>query len=309
MDDTTLVPPVFESSLSKSFIWYTVALALLVSVVVWSLAVVLISSSEKNMAAGLPSRLYFRQLLAGEHVATTPKAQLDGILFHIARQMVNYMYVVGDAQTKQAVVVDACWDVDSVMRIAQKDGMTVTSAVATHYHFDHIGGALPKKMGVPIELNIPGFKELNENYELPLYLHASEHDAASKQTGAPTSAMRPLVDGERVAVSDAVSLKVLHTPGHSMGGCCLVVEVDGTPAVCISGDTVFPGSCGRLDLPESNRDSMFDSLSRLRRDLTPDSLPIYPGHAYGGKSSTVGAEKARGLLREMSKEQWRAMHG
>ena len=261
------------------------------------------------MAAGLPSRLYFRQLLAGEHVATTPKAQQDGILFHIARQMVNYMYVVGDAQTKQAVVVDACWDVDSVMRIAQKDGMTVTSAVATHYHFDHIGGALPKKMGVPIELNIPGFKELNENYELPLYLHASEHDAASKQTGAPTSAMRPLVDGERVAVSDAVSLKVLHTPGHSMGGCCLVVEVDGTPAVCISGDTVFPGSCGRLDLPESNRDSMFDSLSRLRRDLTPDSLPIYPGHAYGGKSSTVGAEKARGLLREMSKEQWRAMHG
>lgn len=255
-------------------------------------------------------RLYFRQLLAGEHVAVTPKRQEEGVVFHIARQMVNFMYVVGDAVTKQCVVVDACWDVDGVVRAAQKDGMEVQKAVATHFHWDHIGGKLPEKLGVPIPgLSIPGFKELHANYQLPLYLHASEHAAAAAQTGAPASAFHDLADGTRLAISENVALRVIHTPGHSKGGCCLVVEVDSVPALCLSGDTVFPGSCGRLDLPESDRGDMYGSLQRLRAQLQPDSLEIYPGHAYGGEKSTVGREKANGLLKEMSRDMWDAMHG
>ena len=67
-------------------------------------------------------------------------------------------------------------------------------------------------------------------------------------------------------------------------------------------DTVFPGSCGRLDLPGSDARVMYDSLRRLA--ALPESLVIFPGHGYNGASSTIGAEKRTGLLRPMTREQW-----
>ena len=70
----------------------------------------------------------------------------------------------------------------------------------------------------------------------------------------------------------------------------------------ITGDTVFPGSCGRLDLPGSDARVMYDSLRRLA--ALPESLVIFPGHGYNGASSTIGAEKRTGLLRPMTREQW-----
>ena len=74
----------------------------------------------------------------------------------------------------------------------------------------------------------------------------------------------------------------------------------------LTGDTVFPGSCGRLDLPGSSTDAMFESLQHLREALD-DALPLFPGHAYSGASSTVAQEKAAGLLRPLTKSQWRRM--
>jgi hypothetical protein len=74
----------------------------------------------------------------------------------------------------------------------------------------------------------------------------------------------------------------------------------------LSGDTVFPGSCGRLDLPGSDPGIMYDSLRTLA--ALPDALPVYPGHSYGGSSSTIGREKATGLLRDdISRTQWMRM--
>ena len=73
----------------------------------------------------------------------------------------------------------------------------------------------------------------------------------------------------------------------------------------ITGDTVFPGSCGRLDLPESDSKIMYDSLRKLA--FLPDALPIYPGHSYGGSSSTIGKEKREGLLKSFSRGQWEDM--
>ena len=78
----------------------------------------------------------------------------------------------------------------------------------------------------------------------------------------------------------------------------------GADAVMV-GDTIFPGSCGRLDLPDSDIDQMFDSLATLR--ALDDSLVVYPGHAYSGASTTIGREKANGLLRPFTREQWRQM--
>ena len=102
---------------------------------------------------------------------------------------------------------------------------------------------------------------------------------------------------------------MLHTPGHSGGSVCVCVRPkDGGEPVCLmSGDTIFPGSCGRLDLPDSSKEQMYQSLVKLR--ALNESIKVYPGHAYSGPSTTIGKEKVQGLLRPFSREQWNSMHG
>ena len=86
--------------------------------------------------AGLgPSSLYFRQLCPGDEIATSGSE-----LHAMARSMNNFIYVIGDRDTREAVVIDACWDVEGVVEAVRADGMNITKAFATHYHFDHIGG-------------------------------------------------------------------------------------------------------------------------------------------------------------------------
>ena len=80
---------------------------------------------------------------------------------------------------------------------------------------------------------------------------------------------------------------------------------EGEPRCLLSGDTIFPGSCGRLDLPDSDVNAMFDSLATLR--ALSDGLQVFPGHAYGGASTTIGAEKRGGLLRPFSKQEFMRM--
>jgi glyoxylase-like metal-dependent hydrolase (beta-lactamase superfamily II) len=121
--------------------------------------------------------------------------------------------------------------------------------------------------------------------------------------------LAPLEHGQVLPLGEAGSMEVLHTPGHSSGSVCYHAKpsAEGAwePRVMV-GDTIFPGSCGRLDLPESNVDDMFESMELLRR--LDDSLPVFPGHAYSGASTTIGREKATGLLRPFTRQQWTQMH-
>ena len=108
-------------------------------------------------------------------------------------------------------------------------------------------------------------------------------------------------------------LEWIHTPGHSPGGMCVKVSVGDSatstagstakPLLLLSGDTLFPGSCGRLDLPGADALVMYDSLAKLRS--LPDELPVFPGHGYGGRHTTIGQEKRQGLLQPMSRDEWR----
>lgn len=93
------------------------------------------------------------------------------------------------------------------------------------------------------------------------------------------------------------SIKVLHTPGHTRGSACFLVNGNRL----FSGDTLFNGSCGRLDFHDSCRDAMFNSLQVTLAGLDDDVI-VFPGHFYGGDYTSIGAERTRGLLRKMEKE-------
>ena len=275
-------------------------------------------------AAALHPDLYFRQVRAGDQIALDASE-----LSAFARQMNNFMYLVGDRRTGDCVVVDGCWAPDELAALAAADNMTLRAAIATHYHWDHIGGAVDLgRRGGAGKVVVPGLAELlAPPHDLPAHVPHWELDAAAAQIGVAPDALRPLADGQCMAVG-GFGLEFLHTPGHSPGSMCIRVSAglrgganatdgaanatddaadatddDGPEDVLlITGDTVFPGSCGRLDLPGSDARVMYDSLRRLA--ALPESLVIFPGHGYNGASSTIGAEKRTGLLRPMTREQW-----
>jgi glyoxylase-like metal-dependent hydrolase (beta-lactamase superfamily II) len=259
--------------------------------------------------------LWFRQLQPGRDIALTPRADrpMEGLVFQCAKQMQNFIYLLGDARTRKCFVVDACWDTDGILAYVKRCKMELVGAVATHYHFDHTGGLVPAQMVAMVfgpfarDTTLCGLKEMRQA-GLPVYIHATEVERIAKQCSLDEADVTPLVQGQKVVLGDGPAhLQVLHTPGHSGGSVCLMFTAgDGAGAHSIMvGDTIFPGSCGRLDLPDSDIDQMFDSLATLR--ALDDSLVVYPGHAYSGASTTIGREKANGLLRPFTREQWRQM--
>ena len=259
---------------------------------------------------------YFRQLLPGRDICVDAKNPVEAQIFGAAVQMQNFIYLVGDARTRQCAVIDACWDVDGIIAVAKKDKMSITRAVATHYHFDHVGGVPPPPFDA-MGIKVPGLRDFVVGRGLPAVCHAEDAAAIAKACDLSPADAKNLgvVSGDRgdlVRVGD-VRATFLHTPGHSPGSLvvCIDGEQRGAPGngagVVISGDTIFPGSCGRLDLPDASVERMFDSLARCARELRDDAV-VYPGHDYNGASSTVAREKREGMLRPFTKTQWMAMH-
>lgn len=256
--------------------------------------------------AGTHHPLYFRQLLSGRDHCTNPDPSKphQQMIFQYAKSMQNYQYLVGDAITKECVVIDPCWDVEGIVQASKFDGMNIVAGLATHYHFDHVGGRVPKWMKRRVFQGhsdtpsiVPGVKEIHD-MGAPVYIHSLELKKLSDDTGVPRDALRKMKQDQIIMVGKT-HLRVIHTPGHSGGSVCLLVTRDGgqTPDLLISGDTIFPGSCGRTDLPESNSRHMMQSLMRLSTDATLiDSLKVYGGHAYSGPFTTIGEERERGVL-------------
>lgn len=246
--------------------------------------------------------IFFAKLLTGREIANPATAASMGQrqLFTMAQNMMNQQYIVGDRATKEAIVVDGNYDPEGVDRIAAEAGYDIVEYVATHFHYDHIGS---------VDRGIPGMKHWVDR-GLPARIHALELDAAATQVGVPAASLSPYGDGETLAVG-RVTLDVIHTPGHSPGSAVLVVRgASGEARLAITGDTVFAGSCGRLDLEGSSIDAMYESLNLLRTRFTDETMPLYPGHAYGAEATTVAEERRSGLLRDgISRGRWRAMMG
>jgi glyoxylase-like metal-dependent hydrolase (beta-lactamase superfamily II) len=249
-----------------------------------------------KLAKEASNGFYFRQLLPGRDIAVNAKNPIEQQIFGAATQMQNFIYLVGDARTRECVAIDACWDVDGILAVAKNDKMRITKAVATHYHFDHVGGKPPPPFDA-LGIEVPGIKQL-EAAGLPV--HVQEEDAKKLvEIGVPEKSMTTHKDGDVLEIGN-VRIRFVHSdnPGAPGGGAGIVV----------SGDTIFPGSCGRLDLPDADKDRMFHSLAKCAASLRDDMI-VYPGHNYNGASSTIAKEKKDGLLKPFTKTQWEAMHG
>jgi hydroxyacylglutathione hydrolase len=191
--------------------------------------------------------------------------------------MQNFAYLIGDPVARQCVVVDPAWEIDAIVSTAERDGMTLTGALVTHTHQDHVGGSL-ESWGMPGR--IPGVEELLERVPLKVYVHKAEREFLK---GLGSDLVK--VEAHDTLTVGRLSVTFLHTPGHTPGSQCFLVD-----GRLVSGDTLFIGSCGRTDLPGSDPTEMYYSLTR-RLGALPDDTILFPGHNYGGPSSTLGAEK------------------
>ena len=167
--------------------------------------------------------------------------------------MQNFIYLIGDPQTHEAAVVDPGWEVPAILEAAARDGYRLTKAFVTHHHFDHV----------------MGLADLLKAVDLPVHAHQAD---APMLSIAPSS-VKPLAGGETVLVG-RVPITLIHTPGHTPGSQCLLVDQK-----LLSGDTLFIGACGRWDLPGGDPRALYESLSKKLRPL-PDDTVLYPGHNY-----------------------------
>ncbi|MGI9326083.1 MAG: MBL fold metallo-hydrolase [Pseudomonadales bacterium] len=179
--------------------------------------------------------------------------------------MQNFTYLIGSRATREVVVVDPAWDIDSLLKhIAEKD-YKLSGALVTHYHPDHIGGAFG---GHEIE----GLAELLAKNPVHVYAHQEEAAGVKKVTGLSDSDLKPVSSGDRLSIGD-IEVEFLHTPGHTPGSQCFRIK-----NTLVSGDTLFINGCGRVDLPGSDVEAMYRSMQKLS-DLPEDTL-LLPGHNY-----------------------------
>ncbi len=234
------------------------------------------------------SEIYFRQLLAGRQVATTHP---------VAGQMANFMYLLGDPESRQALIVDPAWDVESLLEVARQDDYEIAGALITHYHPDHVGGDL---WGVPVE----GVTRLLETEAVPLYVNKNEAEGLKQVTGVADSDLKKVDDGDSLELG-ALSIGFLHTPGHTPGSQCFLVGDR-----LVAGDTLFVQGCGRVDLPGGDPDQMYYSLTQKLAKLPPDTI-LYPGHHYGPtERSTIGDELEQNVyMKVASLDDWRHLMG
>jgi hydroxyacylglutathione hydrolase len=186
--------------------------------------------------------------------------------------------VLGDERTREAVVVDPGDEIERVLAVVARHGLTVKQIVITHGHIDHIGGAMKLKAatGAPILMNEADLEQI-----ALLEIQAGWIGVASPGA-VEIDAL--LEDAASIRAGD-LHATVIHTPGHTQGSSCLYLAAE---KKLLAGDTLFAGSIGRTDLPGGSFARIMDSL-HSRVLALPDETIVIPGH---GPATTIGAERA-----------------
>lgn len=235
----------------------------------------------------MTDRFYFRQLLSGLDFA------LDD---PVAEQMVNFAYAFGDRDSGDAVLVDPAYRPSELVDLVESDGMRVSAVFATHYHPDHVGGNLGGRA------QIDGITELLERIDVPIHVQGDEVEWVTRVTGVGEDSLIAHDPGDVVAVGD-FDVALIHTPGHTPGSQCLLVN-----GRLISGDTLFLDGCGRTDLPGSDPNEMYRTLTQRLSNIADDTV-LFPGHLYSADPSAPMGDVRRHnrALVPASAEQWLAM--
>lgn len=232
--------------------------------------------------------LYLRQLLAGRDFAGSD---------HFAGQMANFAYLLGDDEKRECMIVDPAWDIPGILDIIDREDMRLTGVLATHYHPDHVGGTI-------FGHTIAGLAELMSLRPVKVHVNEFESEGVKQVTGLSENDLATHRGGDELAIGD-LKVKLLHTPGHTPGSQCFLAS-----GALVSGDTLFIGGCGRVDLPGSDPEAMYHSLTQVLAKL-PAATNLYPGHNYASRPvSTIGDEQQENhYLRIRSLEDWRRLMG
>ena len=225
-------------------------------------------------------------------------SQLDQLIVEQIQigPMQNFAYLIGDKATREVVVIDPAWDIEGLLNFVDERDYTLKGALVTHYHPDHCGGSFGHNV-------VEGVAALLERHALPIY--ANEHEVAGVQkvTGVSKTDLKSVSSGDKLGVWD-IEIEFLHTPGHTPGSQCFRVK-----HTLISGDTLFIDGCGRVDLPGSNSEDMFNSLRKLAE--LPDETILLPGHNYSAVAhATMGdTKRTNAYMRINNLESWKMMMG
>ena len=181
--------------------------------------------------------------------------------------MMNFAYLIGDAESGFCAAVDPAWDAHAIKRMASKSGWKIQKIMLTHAHFDHANAAA--------ELSaITGSKVFVNRFE-----------PVDDLNGV---AMEHTEEGTVIEIGK-LGIQCIHTPGHTQGSQCFLVGDS-----VITGDTLFVDACGRVDLPGGSSSDMVESLKRLA--ALPVATKVYPGHDYGrSKVSSIGEERRNNM--------------
>ena len=179
----------------------------------------------------------------------------NGVLIHQMElgPMQNFLYFLGDDSSKEVALVDAGWEAPAIRLEAERLGLNITKILLTHGHPDHIDA----------------LEQILEYFPVPVYL--SQEEAPYYRPNIKE--LKNLRDQDTITIG-AISVTCLHTPGHTPGGICFY-----TPGHLLAGDTLFIDSCGRVDLPGGDQDTLLKSI-RSKIFPLPDETIIYPGHNY-----------------------------
>lgn len=185
--------------------------------------------------------------------------------------MQNFTYILEDEDTDTAIVLDPSWDLEEIQKVIEKNNLKVKYIVNTHHHFDHT-------IGNDYMTKITGAKII-------------QHSASTLKNDMTVS------DGDKIKFGNS-ELTVFHTPGHSKDSMCLIGD-----GKIFSGDTLFVGNCGRVDLPGGSAKELYHSLFDILYKMD-EKLDLYPGHDYGSSpTSTLGKEKKTNFVLQPRTEQ------
>ncbi|MDW8045339.1 MAG: MBL fold metallo-hydrolase [Nitrososphaerota archaeon] len=190
----------------------------------------------------------------------------------------NFTYIIADEKTRIGVVVDPSYDLNEVFKKIDEYSLKIEYIINTHSHPDHIAGN----------------EELRVRTGAKVVMHKK----------SPLRKDIEVNDGDIIAVGD-LRIKVIHTPGHTPDSICLLFD-----GKLLTGDTLFVGNCGRVDLPGGDAGELYDSLFNKLLKLD-DDVEVYPGHDYGSKpSSTIGHERRYNyVLEPRTKEEFMEFMG